>query len=141
MNAHLSRTRGQFLRTIGILAGCLLLAGCDDGPTSPATPNISGNWVGTYSPGLGAGFDLCDNGGPAGATFSQERSQIRGTLTTQAPSFAEGEFVGEIHGEQLRGTLTNAGTTRNIAGSASSVEITLSLDLPSCSTNTIRLHR
>jgi hypothetical protein len=129
------------MRTIGLLAGCLFLAGCDDGPTAPATPNISGNWIGTYRAGIGANFDPCDNGGSAAATFSQDGSQIRGTLTTQNRSSAEGDFVGEIHGNQLRGTLTNAGTARNVAGSASAVEITLSLDLPFCSGNTIQLHR
>jgi hypothetical protein len=141
MNADLSRTQARFVRTIELLAACLLLAGCDEGPTAPATPNISGNWLGTYRPGIGTGFDPCDNGGPATATFSQDGSQIRGILTTQDRSFAEGDFVGEIHGDQLRGTLTSGGTARNVRGSASAVQITLSLDLPFCSGNTIELHR
>jgi hypothetical protein len=126
---------------LAAMVACLALAGCDDGPTAPATPNISGNWLGTYRAGIGANFDPCDNGGPAAATFSQDGSQIRGTLTTQNRSFAEGDFVGEIHGNQLRGTLTSGGTARNLVGSASAVQVTLSLDLPFCSSNTIELHR
>jgi hypothetical protein len=123
------------------MVACLALAGCDDSPTAPAAPNISGSWLGTYRPGIGANFDPCDSGGPAAATFSQDGSQIRGTLTTQNRSFAEGDFVGEIHGDQLRGTLTRDGTARNIVGSASAVQIRLSLDLPFCLSNTIELHR
>jgi hypothetical protein len=142
MNAVIRKTRAHAAwKLIATITACSILAGCDDGPTAPSTPNISGNWLGTYRPGIGTGFDPCDDGGPAAATFRQDGSQIRGTLTTQDRSFAEGDFVGEIHGDQLRGTLTRGGTASNVRGLASAVQITLSLDLPFCSGNTIELHR
>jgi hypothetical protein len=131
-----------------VLSSALILLipgmGCNDdhSPTSPATPNISGNWLGTYQPGIGAHFDPCDAGGSAAATFVQEGNRVSGRLTTQNRSLAEGDFVGELtQGSLLRGTLTNNGTARTATGSATVSQITLSLDLPSCSSNRIELHR
>jgi len=129
-------------KVVTILATCSILAGCDDGPTSPTTPNISGNWQGTYQPGIAANFDPCDAGGPAAATFSQEGTRVSGSLTTQNRSHVEGDFVGELtQGSLLRGTLTNNGTARTVTGSASVSQLTLSVNLPSCSSNRIELHR
>jgi len=131
-----------------VLSAALVLLisgiGCNDdhSPTSPSTPSISGNWQGTYQPGIAANFDPCDAGGPAAATFSQQGKQVSGTLTTQNHSNAEGDFVGEfIDGSLLRGMLTKNGTARMVSGSTSAGQLTLSVDLPFCSSNRIELHR
>ena len=140
MNPGLS-TRARVVRTIGLLAACSLLGGCDDGPTAPTTPDISGSWQGSYQPGIASNFDPCDTAGPALAAFTQEGSRVRGTLATQSRTFVEGDFAGEIHGDHLQGTLMNNGTARNVTGSASAAQITLSVDLAFCSMNRIELHR
>jgi hypothetical protein len=138
----MKRTSFAFLPAALVLLVSGIACNDDHSPTSPATPNISGNWQGTYQPGIAANFDPCDAGGPAAATFSQESTRVSGTLTTQNRSSVEGDFLGEFtQGSLLRGTVTNNGTAWTVSGSASAGQLTLSVALPFCSSTRIDLHR
>jgi hypothetical protein len=145
MQDGFSRTRARFVLTIPILAVSLALASCDDddGPTSPAVPNVAGTWQGRYLPGIGAGFDPCGASSAAAATFRQDGARVSGTVTTQTETIGEANFEGEISGgDQLRGTLTSGGTTRSVAGSAGANHMTMSFsDHSGCSSSRIELDR
>lgn len=145
MNTNSAFRRGRVTRALGLLGACLCLARCgDDGPTAPdgaTTLNVSGSWSGRYRPGIGRNFDPCDSGGPVSASFAQEGSRVRATFTAQTRSFAEGDFVGELHGSQLLGTLTSGARSAALGGTVSASRMTLSLDLPFCSSNSIELQR
>jgi hypothetical protein len=129
-------------KLIAIVVGCLLLASCDDGPTSPSVrtvptaavaptatpvplPNVAGSWHGT---GQVSG-PLCSSSDfPATATLSQDGPRVTGSLSTP-PSLRT--FVGELRpargmqAAELTGTLTSGATTVTVTGTATSTHMTL----------------
>ena len=119
-------------KLFAIVVACLLLVGCDDGPTGPSTrvaptpvvPNVAGNWRGMFRTGGPAA--LCGEDIPATATFSQDGTRITGSVTlTQNGTPRTSEFVGELQGAQLTGTLNGGGNPVSVSGSASSTNIRL----------------
>jgi len=140
MDTEVRRIRARFSsRLIAIIALCVLLAGCDDGPTSPSVrtaptpavaptatplPNVTGSWHGT---GQLSG-PLCSSNFTATAALSQDGPRVTGTLSTP-PSLRT--FVGELRtargmqAAELAGTLTSGATTVTVTGTATSTHMTL----------------
>jgi hypothetical protein len=135
------------LTKVVTFAVCLAVVGCDDGPTSPnnptpAVPNVSGSWHGTVqSGGLAV---VCGEDRSATATFRQDGTHVTGTITmTQAGIVTASEFVGDLQGTQLAGTLTASGSPVSVSGTASSTRITLTYGQETflCRKSTIDLSR
>jgi hypothetical protein len=117
---------------IAILATCAFLVACDDGPTAPRTrlaptpktPNVAGNWHGTVD--RGGHPSVCGEDIPVAATFSQDGTRITGTVTMmQVAASTTSQFLGDVQGSQLTGTLTATGSPVAVTGTASSTRIVM----------------
>jgi hypothetical protein len=91
----------------GMAAAVLLLAGCHDSgsPTGPApTSDVRGAWVGTFS-NDNIEFDCLISGLSAQATFEQDGTGVRGTLSTANDpcGLSPQTFEGTLSGDQLSG--------------------------------------
>ncbi|HKF42642.1 MAG TPA: hypothetical protein VKG01_06050 [Thermoanaerobaculia bacterium] len=91
----------------GMAAAVLLLAGCHDSgsPTGPAPiSDIRGAWIGTFS-NDNIEFDCLISGLPAQASFEQDGTSVRGTVSTANDPCGLGTqtFVGTLSGDQLLG--------------------------------------
>jgi hypothetical protein len=120
------------LTKVVTFAVCLAVVGCDDGPTAPnnraaptpAVPHVAGDWHGTVQ--FGGVAALCGEDIPAAATFRQDGARVTGTVTmTQFGTATMSDFVGDLQGSQLTGTLTATGSPVSVGGMASSTHITL----------------
>jgi hypothetical protein len=124
---------GTIIRITGAvtLAACLVLGGCDDGPTAPApittpaaVPNIAGNWHGRYSPCQVR--VVCGEGTTAAAAFLQDGSHVSGSVTTQSANFRAATFEGDLTGGgRLSGRITNSGTANTVTGSATTTHVSI----------------
>ena len=119
-----------WMKLIAIFATCAVLVACDDGPTAPSTrvaptpttPNVAGSWRGTLDTGGVAA--VCGEDVPVAATFSQDGTRITGTVTmTQVAATTTSQFLGDLQGSQLTGTLTATGSPVAVTGTASSTHI------------------
>ena len=73
----------------------------------PAAPsNVAGAWTGTFD--SADPFD-CDLGQPAQATFSQNISDVVGTMTAGGCGFTNAVFQGTIRGSKISGSILNGG--------------------------------
>jgi hypothetical protein len=120
-------------RLLPVIAGFLILVGCDDGPTGPSVraaptpvpvPNVAGTWQGhTRIPGPGI---VCGGDRPTSATFAQEGARVTGSVRTALNgSTLIRSFDGTLQGSQITGTLTEGGTTMGVSGQASPTNMTL----------------
>jgi hypothetical protein len=152
MNVDPSKSRIRHVRTAGVLAVCLSLAGCDDGPTAPRTTNVvptptpapvtnlAGSWQGTYQ---SCSVDIigCSPLYAAAASFSQDGSRITGRVTTQSSRLSESALEGTLQDNQLRGTLTVGGERVQATGSANANHVTMTFRDGVISQGTIQLSR
>jgi hypothetical protein len=151
MDVDLSRSRIRHIRTVGVLAVFLSLAGCDDGPTAPTTnvaptptpapvTNLAGSWQGTYQ---SCSVDIigCSPVFAATASFSQDGSRITGRVTTQSSRLSESALEGTLQDNELRGTLTVGGERKQLTGSANANHVRMTFNDGAISSGTIQLSR
>jgi hypothetical protein len=144
MTAPRRVSRGQAaLRLIAIVAGCVLLTACDDGPSGPRTvSSIDGAWHGSLQSGIGRDFDPCLQPAEAAASIRQDGVRVSGTVTTASASFPGGNLEGEFRSGTLIGTLINRTEAIAVTGGATSDRLTITFFSPGqCGPNSIRLAR
>ncbi len=119
------------------LAVAAVLAGCGDDDSSGPSGSVSSSYSGTQT--VTAGGRTITT--PVNATFSQNGSQVTGTV--RAPAGPGATFSGTTRGSELDGTLSLAGQSCAFDGTVSGGggQISGSFTCGSGTTGTVQLQR